>query len=369
MVGAIRRAGVARGVGLLAVTAAVVALSLAGCQLFTTTPFPAFVDKTDISIDLSSRINSIAAGKGISSYDLEVVTDPQQVQPTMVLLVAVPPSTDSSGAYKYTGKIIFMDQDLNVLGEASTKTTLDYFVKPYAYAATGEILAGYTVLTLTGAPGSATLPATGLEGFAFANNPAAPPTPSHTYVFAVPSGQYSSFDLARYEYDNNWGILSGGTLPIVDPTSSDRNDSTLGYQLVGLSYDWMSDVITFILSQPGTGKIVATRVSRPLATGASPPPLLALGASWPVSVNVDRPAVSVDGKGMFLVRRDGWMDRYTWTQAPPGAPAAGSPTEIVGDRSLTRQYAFLVDQTGSGPSYMYRFDPSSRVLTRYKEWW
>ena len=39
------------------------ALCCAGCGLFTASPFPDFVDKTDISIDLGSRINGIAAGR------------------------------------------------------------------------------------------------------------------------------------------------------------------------------------------------------------------------------------------------------------------------------------------------------------------
>ena len=66
MVGAMRTWRMARWVGLLAVTASAVLLALAGCQIFTTTPFPAFLDKTDISLDLSSRIDAIANGKGIS---------------------------------------------------------------------------------------------------------------------------------------------------------------------------------------------------------------------------------------------------------------------------------------------------------------
>jgi len=362
----------ARGAGLLAVTACAAVLALAGCQVFTTTPFPAFLDKTDVSLDLSSRIDAIANGKGISSYDLEVVTDPLDVQPARVLLLAEPPSTDSSGDYNYTGKIIVMDQDLNILGEATTGST-SYFSKPYSYTHDGShMLAGHEVLTPSGA-GVQTIVASGLTGFAFVYQ--RPTEALSTWVFSTPPGDYTSFDLSFVGYSTgSWSpnTATPFTLPIIPvanrPSTSDPNYANLGYQLVGLSYDG-STYLTFILSQPSTGRIVATRLDAQTATAhpTATSSLLPTG-DWPVSADVDRPAVGVDAGGLFLVRRDGWMDRYTWGGTGVPLSTTGAPVEIVGDRSLSRQYAFLV-QPGSSPSYMYRFDPSSRVLTRYKRWW
>ena len=45
----------------------------------------------------------------------------------------------------------------------------------------------------------------------------------------------------------------------------------------------------------------------------------------------------------------------------------GEKTSLAGDRYFFRHYAFLSGVTGG--EYMYRFDPSSRVLTRYTRWW
>jgi len=368
MVRAMRAWWMARGVGLLAVTAAATVLALAGCRLFTTTPFPAFLDKTDTSVDLSSRIDAIAGSKGISSYDLEVVTDPTGAQQPRVLLLAEPPSSDpTNGGYKYVGRIIFMNQDLNVLGEATTAST-GYFSKPYSYTVdpAADILAGYNVINQTGTPlDPQPITATGLTGFAFPDA-----ADVRTFVFSTPPGSYTSFDLSFLGYDDSWGIPDSGTLPIIPladrPSSSDPNFANLGYQLVGLSFDPGTRNVTFVLSKPSTGQIMATRMGLDTAK-AGATPLLDSGQSWPVSITVDRPAVGVDSKGLFLVRRDGWMDRYTWSGTGIPLDNAGGPVEIVGDRSLTRQYAFLVDSSGGG--YMYRFDPSSRVLTRYKRWW
>ena len=342
------------------------ALALTGCEIFTTTPFPGFVDKTDISIDLGPQIDAIAAGQGISSYDLQVVTSAGR-QPR-VLLLAEPPSSDPTVGFKYTGKIIFMDQDLNVLSVVGTQTEQDYFSKPYAYGHDGTLLAGYTGISSAGVR-LGMLSRSGLEGFAFTDG-------TDTYLFAIPSGQYTSFELSDIGYTNPWVwtysfLETVRTLSIIapgsQPSSSDPNYANLGYQLVGLSYDPATTNVTFIFSKPSTGQIMAARTDLATATTVGAV-LLPDESSWPVSMTVDRPDVHADALGFFLVRRDGWMERYTWKTSGPLA-LEGDPVRIVGDRSLSRKYAFLVDQTGSTPSYMYRFDPSSRVLTRYRRWW
>jgi hypothetical protein len=263
-----------------------------------------------------------------------------------------------------------MDQSLTVLGQAKTAGSLDYFSKPYSYTHDGKMLVGYTLLTSQGQPATPTLGATGLEGFALRTGNTGSDT---TYIFATPSGMYTSFDLSWFHYFNNWGIdpASPGTLSIIPaasrPSPSDPNYANLGYQLVGLSYNPSGQEITFVLSKPADGTIVATRQTLANATSGAIN-LLPASGSFEISLDADRPYLSADLAGLFLVRRDGWMDRYPWTQT--GALSfSGSKKEIVGDRSLSRKYAFLETGSPSGPSYMYRFDPSSRILTRYRRWW
>jgi len=357
------------------------ALLLAGCDVFTASPFPGFTYATDISVNLGSRINSIASGKSPISYDLEVVDVPSallSVFPTLsprVLLLVEPPSSDPSLGFDYKGQLIFMDQDLNVLGQAATPTSLDYFSKPYSYAADGNIMAGYIVLNPSGGFSHKNV-SLGLEGFSFT---VVTPGPTvSTYVFSTPSGQYASFDLDYAIYNNTWGIIdSGHTLAIIPqaarPSSSDPNYPNLGYQLLGVSYDGASGNVTFVFSEPSTANIVVARM--PLATATSGSGVILPGAtgwpvdpgSWPLSLSQDRPALSADAAGIFMVQRDGWMTRYAWTAPSQTLGWSGGPVQIVGDRSLSRRYAFLIPQTGS--QYMYRFDPSSGILTRYKRWW
>jgi hypothetical protein len=158
------------------------------------------------------------------------------------------------------------------------------------------------------------------------------------------------------------------------PSASDPNYANLGYQLIGLAYNSAADEITFVLSEPAQGRIVAARLSRSAAflpnsvllPSAASWPVEA--SAWPVAVDVDRPALFADVDGFFLVRRDGWMERHAWNLTGTPLALVANPVKIVGDKSLSRRYAFLVPQSG-GPSYMYRFDPSSRVLTRYRRWW
>lgn len=351
-------------------------LGLASCGIFSVTPFPDFVDKTDISIDLTHQINSIVGGQTNITYDLNVVDSP--TLPPRVLLLVEPPSSDPNVGFDYKGKLIFMDSALNVLGMASTASSIDYFSKPYAYAHDGNVLAGYTVLTNTGGTTTVSLSASGLEGFALANGNA------ETDIFATPSGQYASFDLSFIGYSTvlaSWGISAGpGTLSIVPPAAlpspSDPNYANLGYQLVGQAYNAATDEVTFVLSEPAQGRIMAARIGRASATSGAPGVYLLPSATswpvpasaWPVEIDVDRPALFADVDGFFMVRRDGWMERYTWNATGTPLALVGDPVRIVGDKSLSRRYAFLVPQGGGSP-YMYRFDPSSRVLTRYRRWW
>jgi hypothetical protein len=346
-------------------------LLAAGCGMLTVSPFPAYTDKTEVSLDLGARIRAITGGGASVSYDLEVVVDPAGALPPRVLLLVEPPSSDPTLGFNYTGKLIVMDQDLTVLGEAGTASSLDYFSKPYAYCADGAIIAGYTVLNASGGT-VMTLTPQGLAGFAFTDG-------TSTYVFSTPGGQYASFDLSFMQYNNTWGLLysSVQTLAIIPqaarPSSSDPAYANLGYQLLGLTYDPGSDMLTFVFSEPYAGTIHAARMSRAaaLAPGAvilPDPTGWPVGSdAWPLSVTQDRPALSAAAGGLFMVQRDGWLASYAWTSASQALAWVGSPARIAGDRSLSRRYAFLAPAEGAAS--MYRFDPSSGILTRYGRWW
>lgn len=348
-----------------AILAAVLACVLTSCEVFGVLPFPGFLDKTDISLDLGDRIRSAVGDESSLTYDLRVVTA-DGLDPRVLLLVEPPSSV--GGGFEYRGRLFFLDEDLTFLGEAQTASSLDYFSRPYAYAADDNILAGYTVLTPSGGDAGITLVAHGLEGFALTNG-------TETYIFSSPSGQYASFDLVYRYYTTIWGIGGEGTLKILPdasrPSAGEPNYANLGYQLVGLSYDSGTDEITFVLSEPAASRIVAARIGLGEATSGTgvllsdPGPWPVSSSAWPVSLDADRPGVHAVSDGIFLIRRDGWMDRYGWTGT--GALALdGAETRIVGDRSLTRKYAFLARLSNS---YMYRFDPASRILTRYRRWW
>jgi hypothetical protein len=350
------------------------ALTLASCDFLKTTPFPGFVAGADASVDLAGRIDGIAGGESQITYDLQIV-EAAGKDPRLLLLVE-PPSSDDASGFDYKGKLIFLDEDLGLLGQAGVATSLDYFSKPYSYTHDGDdILAGYTVLTQDGGP---TGPppklgtAHGLEGYAFTDG-------ISTFLFSTPSGAYSSFDLAYRSYINGgWNIDDDATMPIIPassrPSPSEPNYPNLGYQLIGLRYNSTTDEVTFVLSEPAQRRILAARASLASATDGATPLLGYSGgwpvpaSAWPVSIEADRPLVAVSERGLFLARRDGWMEFHRWTET--GALAlVGEPQRIVGDRALNRPYAFLDREASGGPSYMYRFDPASRMLTRYEGWW
>jgi len=356
--------------------ALVAAFGLASCDFLKTTPFPGYIDRTDISLDLSDRIEAIAGGESQIGYDLQTVTADGR-SPRLLLLVE-PPSTDKSGAFDYKGKLLVLDEDLVLRGQAGVASSIDYFSKPYSYTHDGSnILAGYTVLTQEGEstlspPDPPKLGSPhGLEGCAFSDG-------ANTYLFSIPSGKYTAFELSyRTYFEATWGI--GGDedpKPIIPaaarPSPGVQNYQNLGYQLMGLHYNADEDETTFVFSEPTEKRILAVRVTRAAAISGNP--LLGYAGSWPVPasawpirIEADRPKVAICGNGLFLARRDGWMEFYPWTETGPLA-LSGETVRIAGDRALERPYAFLDEGPGED-AYMYRFDPASKILTRYKEWW
>jgi hypothetical protein len=346
------------------------------CGLLTVTPFPDFLGQTDLSVDLTEQIRIIANGETGVRYDLAVVSRPGR-EPRVILLVE-PPSSDLDEGFIYRGQVIVLDEQLRLVGVLGPETSLDYFGRPYAYAHDGNILVSYSVIDPNAQEVLFTVPsARGIEGYALDNG-------SETYLFAQPSGDYAAFDLTYSAYATvglEWGfaLLESNSLNlsiIPDdqvPSSDASNFDQLGFQLIGLNYDQPTDQVTFMLSEPSQGRIVAARTYLTSATSGTGV-LLEADQSWPIAIAADRPDLHVDAEGFFLLRRDGWLERYQWSQTgdltlvdAEGNAADGPVTRIVGDRYLARQYAFLV--RADDQDYMYRFDESSGVLTRYGRWW
>ncbi|TVR31947.1 MAG: hypothetical protein EA404_08770 [Spirochaetaceae bacterium] len=339
-----------------------VAVAVVGCDFLLTTPFPGFLGYTDISVDLTSRIESLHSNLGEVEFVLHTVYTNADVP--RLILVAEPPSSSQSDAFSYRGRAFFFDEDLSFLNVASPSGELDTFGKPFAYGPDGNVLIGNTILSPDGEV-LGVLPYQGLEGPAVLETD----EPS-TVVFALAPGSYSGYDLEWLAYRTPpfpWSPDTQGTLPILPPgnrpSSNDR-----AYQILDVVYHQTTEEMTFLLSQPAAGRIVAARASWPAIRDGLLDALAPSEGSFPIRIDADRPLdVHADTEGFFLRRRDGWMEYRRWTPDGP-LELQGSEVRIVGDRFFRRAYAFF-----SGPDvgnhYMYRFDASSRVLTRYRRWW
>lgn len=346
------------------------AAALAGCDVLSTTPFPDFLGYSDVSVDLSGEIRDISNDPSGITYSLNVVSATDQ--PRVLLLVEPPSEPDAD--FEYRGELLIFDDGLDSLGSARPGSDLDTFGRPFAYAHDGNLLVSNSILAPDGSYiDSVTYQ--GYEGPAFVD-----PDASRTYVFSLPAGDFAGFELVWEAYEGNATPGSPYTLPVASPqpvpiipASEQPNPGTdgyddLGYQLLDAVYNDATDEVTFLFSEPSAERVVAARAVRADIEDGSLASLVSGPNDFPVEVEADRPLdAHADGEGFFLRRRDGWLERHEWTTS--GAlDVRGSPERIVGDRYFDRQYGFL-----SGPDaetgYMYRFDPSSRVLTRYKKWW
>ena len=366
---------VGRFLRLLATGAA--ALALSGCDVFSTTPFPDFLGYTDVSVDLSGAIRDISNDASGITYSLDVVYTASD-QPRVLLLVEPPADPDAD--FDYRGELLLFDAGLDLVGSARPGSDLDTFGRPFAYAHDGDLLVSNSIIAADGSfIDSVTYQ--GYEGPAFIDpNTTGNPHPPRTYVFSLPPGDFAGFELVWEAYDGDATPGSPYTLPVANPqpipiipASEQPNAGTdgyddLGYQLLDAAYNAATDEVTFLFSEPSEERVLAARAILDAIEGGSLTSLVSGPNNFPVEVEADRPLdAHADREGLFLRRRDGWLERHEWTTGGD-LDARGSPERIVGDRYFDRQYGFL-----SGPDaatgYMYRFDPSSRVLTRYRTWW
>jgi hypothetical protein len=341
---------------------------LAGCDIVTTTPYPEFLGYTDLSVDLSGRIEEIWDSPGEVDYQLDVVYT--ATDPARVLLVVEPPS-DSGDGFDYRGRLLMFDADLNLVETLSPLTDLDFFSRPFVYGHDGGVLLVSTMLI---EPGGYlyddSLTFEGLEGPAIAD------VGVGTYVFSAPPGSFTTFDVSWREYtgtavvnagvsDTIYSPVGSGSFPII-PSAQSGDDA--GYQILDAYYNEATGEVTFLLSEPAAERVVAARTILADITGGSLTSLASGPNSFPIEVGADRPLdYHVDEDGFFLRRRDGLLERYDWT--PTGELRQTRKKTLIGDRYFFRSYAFLSGDSPTGEEYMYRFDPSARILTRYKKWW
>lgn len=346
---------------------------VAGCDLARVTPFPGFLTYTDVSVDLSSEVQKLSKDTADTSFTLQVVHAAGD-EPRVLLLVE--PPADPEATFDYRGELWILNTDLERIGETRPGSDLDTFGPPLSYAHDGNLLVSNSILSPDGEPVER-VTYQGFEGPAVVDpGPGSP----RTYVFSLPPGEFAGFELVWEAYEGEASPNAPYTLPVSEPPrlaiipeeerrgDGAADDTNSGYQVLDAVYNNASDQVTFLLSEPSARRVVAARASLSSIASGAVSSLVASPGEFSVSVPADRPLdARADRNGFFLRRRDGWLDRYSWT-ADGELKLLGEPVRVVGDRYFDRDYAFL-----SGPeverAYMYRFDPSSRIITRYRKWW
>jgi hypothetical protein len=331
-----------------------IAVILSGCDLFTS-PLPGFLSGVEerVTVDVDSILSGSRTAPGVR-YDLEVIGTGSARR----LLLQVSPPSDPE-TFAYNDRLIVMTLDMQEEIRLEAETTIDYISRPFGYGHDGSLLAGYSVyqtpLSLS-TPVQVLDPPHGLEGFITTDGGPA------TRLFSVPSGRFSAFHLEIRSYNlTPWSLVPDAqTIEIVPDGLSLSGNTSLaqeGYQLLGIGRD--GGEIRFLFSRPSEQEIigVAATLSEVVDAGLSPRPVLIPDADAPLfTISADRPEASADNDGFFLLRRNGWFERYDWS----GALVA----RVTGDTSFTRRYAFDVE----GGKF-YRFDPASATLTRIGRWW
>ncbi|MFW5689359.1 MAG: hypothetical protein ACOC1U_07300 [Spirochaetota bacterium] len=322
---------------------------LAGCDYFQS-PLPGFLARQEASttIDLSGVVT---AGDSNVRYDLAVVGSGTERR----LLLLAAPAVEDPETFEYRGRMVVLRPDLSETRRIRPESTIDYFSRPYGYGHDGDLLVGYSVYDETGElPRLELSPPHGLEGSIVVD----PVVPS-THLFATPSGRFSSYHLEiRNWFLADWSIRpdaeSVSIVPDGRSLSADPALVQLGYQLLGVVL--RDGELLFLLSRPSEQIVIgATADLEAIRTGQTVVLLPDVQAEA-FRISADRPQASVDQEGFFLLRRNGWFERYRWD--------GGLVARVTGDISFAREYAF--DAEGYR---MYRFDTQTAVLTSIGGWW
>lgn len=333
---------------------------LGACDLFSN-PFPGFLSGVEqtVAVDVDPIVSGNRTGSGVR-YDLEVIGTGADRR----LLLLVEPPNDDPATFSYAGQMIVLDLDMQEEIRLQAASTIDYLSRPVGYGHDGSLLVGYSVyqVPLAGqTPDHVIDPPHGLEGFVTVD---AGPV---TRLFATPSGRFSAYHLQIESYEFPFPVPPGWspataaeTVEIVPnglALSADPARIQDGYQLLGIGRN--GPEIRFLLSRPSQQQIigVAATLSEVVDPALTPRPVLLPEGTEPLfTINADRPEASADDDGFFLMRRNGWFERYDWS----GTLQA----RVTGDTSFLREYAFDVE----GDQF-YRYDPASATLSRIRGWW
>ena len=338
---------------------AVVALVTVACDLIGS-PFPRFLAHTDRAVDLSGAIRAIQDGRPAADYTLRTISAAGGSFERSRVLLLVEPFDEANPDFGYRGRLLILDPDLNLLATAAPLNSLDTFGRPFAYGHDGRILVSNSILSPEGIT-EASLDFRGFEGPAIIDA-------ERTIVFSLsPAGAFAGNRIAWSAYDSSggevpraWANVASGSFPII----ADAEGSG-GYRILDAVRNEQGEV-TFLLSEPSRQRFVAARVEIAAIIDRSLDSLVSGADAFPVAVPADRPLdVHIDVAGFFLRLRDGWFERHGWN--PSGALSYQGKTRLFGDRFFDRAYTFLLGSAVTN-RYMYRFDPNSRILTRYTQW-
>ena len=344
------------------------AVLLGGCDVISTSPAPEYLNYTEESVNLADEIERIRERPGTIDYTLDVVYTSRN-EPRVLLLVE-PPAGEGSD-FDYDGELLLFDRDLEQIASTTPGRELDTFGRPFSYAHDGNILVSNSIL----GPGGSYLDSLtyqGLDGPVFVDPS---PDPARSYVFSLSPGDFAGFTLRWVEYGPPpipYPVTSQGEMAIIpeakQPDQGTGGYDDLGFQLLDAVYNDDSDEVTFLFSEPSRERVYAARVVLEEIRSGERSSLADGRGAFAVAVDTDRPLdAHADRSGFFLRRRDGWLERYRWNAAGE-LSQKGSVQRIVGDRYFDRNYAFLSGVEANEPA-MYRFDPSSQILTRYGKWW
>ena len=331
----------------LAVAAA--SLLLVGCDYFAS-PLPGFLSGVErsVAVDVSDLVDGeLPAG---TRYDLAVVgaaTDRR------VLLKVEPPNPDPDG-YRYDGRLIVLGMDMTEEQRLAPASSTGFISRPYGYGHDGKMLAGYIVYDLDAVEAPQELVRHGLEGFVTVDG-------ASTHLFSGPSGAFVTYHLEIRSYFTSPWALTGtdaeqvAIVPDGVAKSAGGAPAELGYQLLGIARD--GGDLLFLLSQPSQRIVFGVRASLSDVLDAATDTVLVSSADDRLfTISADRPQASADDNGFFLMRRDGWFERYDWD--------GDLVARVTGDISFSRRYAFDVE----GDRF-YRYDPDTSMLSLIGGWW
>lgn len=336
-----------------------VAILTVSCD-YLASPLPGFLSGIEQNVTISPSAN-VTEVVGEVRFELAMVGDVRSADRR--LLVKAEAVSNDPTQFSYGGELIIFTPDLVEERRLLPESELDFLSRPYGYGHDGNLMVGYSVYgTDSERPIQVLDPRHGLEGFITVDTA----LPS-THLIAAPGGQFSAFHLEIRSYQQpapNWALLPRAEQLAIEPdgVALSANPQLLqsGYQLLGIARSGPAgDTLLLLLSRPSEQLVVGASIvfAEALDPSVDPRPVLLPDASARLfTIDADRPRASVDEDGFFLLRRNGWFERYDWQ--------GQLEARVTGDTSFTRSYTFDYEE-----GFFYRFDSQTRVLSRIRGWW